>query len=247
MNTFMWESPVTVRHLGQLLDDRAGLPVPRGWTLDHAPAMFAQHLPQSRADPGGLRLLTGLRRPAQRHGRGDSDRGSRAIVVDRAGLRRATGRFPGASAAVLDRSDRLNRSDYLAFGKPLALKPRAGTTADLLLNRPLAGRSCTAASCCSGMAIICQGSRLPAPLRPQTRQRAWSPFAGLAPLETPQNKRNTAVVPDSYQNRSRVRAGAAFMPSRAVETVVKSVRTLLQPDFGGLVRQPASGPVFAVR
>ncbi len=46
MNTFMWESPVTVRHLGQLLDDRAGSPVPRGWTLDHAPAMFAQHAPR---------------------------------------------------------------------------------------------------------------------------------------------------------------------------------------------------------
>ncbi len=45
MNTFMWESPVTLRQLGQLLQDRAGEVVPTGWTLDDAPAVFARHAP----------------------------------------------------------------------------------------------------------------------------------------------------------------------------------------------------------
>ena len=38
MNTLMWDSPVTLRHLRQLLEDRAAGPVPGGWTLDDAPA-----------------------------------------------------------------------------------------------------------------------------------------------------------------------------------------------------------------
>src|SRR6185312_2646266 len=37
MNTLMWQSPVTLRHLRQLLDDRADAPAPGGWTLDDAP------------------------------------------------------------------------------------------------------------------------------------------------------------------------------------------------------------------
>jgi phosphopantothenoylcysteine decarboxylase len=45
MNTFMWESPVTLGHLGQLLHDRAGEAIPAGWTLDEAPALFARHAP----------------------------------------------------------------------------------------------------------------------------------------------------------------------------------------------------------
>ncbi len=45
MNTFMWESPVTLRQLGQLLQDRAGEVVPSGWSLDEAPAVFARHAP----------------------------------------------------------------------------------------------------------------------------------------------------------------------------------------------------------
>jgi phosphopantothenoylcysteine decarboxylase len=45
MNTFMWESPVTLRQLGQLLHDRATGTVPSGWTLDEAPAVFARHAP----------------------------------------------------------------------------------------------------------------------------------------------------------------------------------------------------------
>jgi phosphopantothenoylcysteine decarboxylase len=46
MNTLMWDSPVTRRHLRQLLDDRALGPIPEGWTLDEAQAVFAQHAPR---------------------------------------------------------------------------------------------------------------------------------------------------------------------------------------------------------
>ncbi len=46
MNTVMWESPVTRRHLGLLLEDRAGIGVPREWTLDEAPALFARLAPR---------------------------------------------------------------------------------------------------------------------------------------------------------------------------------------------------------
>ena len=46
MNTLMWESPVTRRHLGILLEDHAQDPLPTGWTLDEAPLIFAQYVPQ---------------------------------------------------------------------------------------------------------------------------------------------------------------------------------------------------------
>jgi len=46
MNTLMWESPVTLRHLRQLLEDRSPTAVPGGWALDEAPAVFARHAPQ---------------------------------------------------------------------------------------------------------------------------------------------------------------------------------------------------------
>ena len=46
MNTLMWDSPVTLRHLRQLLEDRAVGPIPSGWTLDEAPAVFARHAPE---------------------------------------------------------------------------------------------------------------------------------------------------------------------------------------------------------
>jgi phosphopantothenoylcysteine decarboxylase len=45
MNTLMWESPVTLRHLRQLLEDHAADAVPTGWTPDEAPAVFARHAP----------------------------------------------------------------------------------------------------------------------------------------------------------------------------------------------------------
>jgi phosphopantothenoylcysteine decarboxylase len=41
MNTLMWKSPVTLRHLRLLLEDRSSVPVPSGWSLDDAPAVFA--------------------------------------------------------------------------------------------------------------------------------------------------------------------------------------------------------------
>lgn len=46
MNTLMWRSPVTLRHLRQLLEDRAEGPVPTGWALDDAPEVFARHAPR---------------------------------------------------------------------------------------------------------------------------------------------------------------------------------------------------------
>jgi phosphopantothenoylcysteine decarboxylase len=46
MNTLMWNSPVTLRHLRQILEDRALTPVPAGWTLDEAPEVFARHAPR---------------------------------------------------------------------------------------------------------------------------------------------------------------------------------------------------------
>lgn len=47
MNTLMWHSPVTIRHLRQLLADH-GDPRASGldWTLDDAPAVFARHAPR---------------------------------------------------------------------------------------------------------------------------------------------------------------------------------------------------------
>jgi phosphopantothenoylcysteine decarboxylase len=45
MNTLMWESPVTLRHLHQLMADRARGPVPDDWTLAEAAEVFARHAP----------------------------------------------------------------------------------------------------------------------------------------------------------------------------------------------------------
>ncbi len=46
MNTLMWESPATLRHLRILLEDHASSPPPSGWKLDDAPLVFARHAPQ---------------------------------------------------------------------------------------------------------------------------------------------------------------------------------------------------------
>jgi phosphopantothenoylcysteine decarboxylase len=45
MNTLMWESPVTRRHLAQILADRGDGSDPPGWTLAEADAIFARHAP----------------------------------------------------------------------------------------------------------------------------------------------------------------------------------------------------------
>ena len=49
MNTFMWESPVTLRHLRQLLEDRARSTSSQRLDLDEAPAVFARLRPANRA------------------------------------------------------------------------------------------------------------------------------------------------------------------------------------------------------
>jgi len=46
MNTLMWKSPLTDRHLGQLLLDHGGITaLPQGWSLETAPEYFALHAP----------------------------------------------------------------------------------------------------------------------------------------------------------------------------------------------------------
>lgn len=45
MNTLMWESPITRRHLAQILADRGDGLAPPGWTLEEADAVFARHAP----------------------------------------------------------------------------------------------------------------------------------------------------------------------------------------------------------
>jgi phosphopantothenoylcysteine decarboxylase len=46
MNTLMWDSPVTLGHLRQLIEYRATEPVPAGWTLEQAPAIYAKYVPK---------------------------------------------------------------------------------------------------------------------------------------------------------------------------------------------------------
>jgi phosphopantothenoylcysteine decarboxylase len=45
MNTLMWESPVTLRHLRQILEDRGDGADPEGWELPEAAEIFARHAP----------------------------------------------------------------------------------------------------------------------------------------------------------------------------------------------------------
>lgn len=46
MNTLMWESPITARHLGQIFLDRGDAEsLPADWSLDSAPAHFARDCP----------------------------------------------------------------------------------------------------------------------------------------------------------------------------------------------------------
>ena len=46
MNTLMWESPVTLRHLRQMLEDHGEPPIPAGWRLDEASTILAQYAPR---------------------------------------------------------------------------------------------------------------------------------------------------------------------------------------------------------
>jgi len=45
MNTLMWESRITLRHLRRILDDHAAEAAADDWTLEAAPAAFARHAP----------------------------------------------------------------------------------------------------------------------------------------------------------------------------------------------------------
>jgi phosphopantothenoylcysteine decarboxylase len=71
MNTLMWDSPVTRRHLRQLLEDRGDGRHVDGWTLDEADAVFARHAP-------GLVLVPPQ---AKRLACGDVGQGAMAEVV----------------------------------------------------------------------------------------------------------------------------------------------------------------------
>jgi phosphopantothenoylcysteine decarboxylase len=46
MNTLMWDSPVTLRHVRQMVADRAPAAIGQDWSLEAAPEVFAQHLPR---------------------------------------------------------------------------------------------------------------------------------------------------------------------------------------------------------
>jgi phosphopantothenoylcysteine decarboxylase len=46
MNTLMWQSPVTLRHLRQLVDDFGDSRPSAAWGLDEAPEVFARHAPR---------------------------------------------------------------------------------------------------------------------------------------------------------------------------------------------------------
>ena len=71
MNTLMWDSPVTKRHLRQLLEDRGDGQAGAGWTLDEAAEVFARHAP-------GLILVPPQ---AKRLACGDVGQGAMAEVV----------------------------------------------------------------------------------------------------------------------------------------------------------------------
>jgi phosphopantothenoylcysteine decarboxylase len=76
MNTLMWESPVTLRQLKQLLEDHAQGPVPHDFALDDAPALFASHAP-------GIVLVPPQ---AKRLACGDVGTGAMAEVTEIAGV-----------------------------------------------------------------------------------------------------------------------------------------------------------------
>ena len=60
MNILMWDSPVTLRHLRTLLDDRGDGRQPTRWSLDEAEAIFARHAPGiSLVPPQSKRLACG--------------------------------------------------------------------------------------------------------------------------------------------------------------------------------------------
>src|SRR4051794_10175894 len=85
MNTLMWDSPVTRRHLHQLLDDRGDGRHGDRWALDEADAVFARHAP-------GLVLVPPQ---AKRLACGDVGQGAMAEVAAIAEVVRRTLDDPG--------------------------------------------------------------------------------------------------------------------------------------------------------
>jgi phosphopantothenoylcysteine decarboxylase len=91
MNTLMWDSPVTLRHLRQLLLDRSPGAIASGWTLDDAPDVFARHAPQIIViPPQSKRLACGD------VGKGAMAEVTRIAEVVRQWADEATGLFPDA-------------------------------------------------------------------------------------------------------------------------------------------------------
>jgi phosphopantothenoylcysteine decarboxylase len=90
MNTLMWESPVTLRHLRQLLEDRGTGPLPSDWSLPDAPSIFAAHAPRIvLVPPQSKRLACG-----------DIGVGAMAEVVDIAEIvRQSIGQAEGVGFA----------------------------------------------------------------------------------------------------------------------------------------------------
>ncbi|WP_435021202.1 flavoprotein [Tundrisphaera sp. TA3] len=60
MNSLMWDSPVTRRHLAQMLEDRGDGLQPPSWSLDDAAEVFARHAPNlALVGPQSKRLACG--------------------------------------------------------------------------------------------------------------------------------------------------------------------------------------------
>ena len=80
MNTFMWESPVTLRHLRQLLEDRSGAAAAELRDPRRRPGGLRPARPEDRLDPTAGQAAGVRRRRRRRDGRGHRDRRGRSSV-----------------------------------------------------------------------------------------------------------------------------------------------------------------------
>ncbi len=122
MNTLMWESPVTLRHLKQLAADRGSASSPSNWTLNEAAAAFASHVPR----------ITLVPPQAKRLACGDTGQGAMAEVTAIAEVVRSrlampdldlelrlttgTNAEPGRCAVVICPRDTLIDASWVVFG-----------------------------------------------------------------------------------------------------------------------------------